>query len=68
MKIVNPSIADILFTQNNIVHNQLGIDTIRLTPNYKTFIKTIEKMGLEAVKPSKGSPVSRTIEAIEKDI
>ena len=68
MKIVNPSIADILFTQNSIVHNQLGIDTIRLTPNYKTFIKTIEKMGLEAVKPSKGSPVSRTIEAIEKDI
>ena len=67
MNVVSPSIADILFNQATITHKQMGIDTIRLTPIYSTLIKTIEKMGLKAVKASKNSPVSQTITKLLKD-
>ena len=67
MNIVSPSIADIRFSQSSIVHNQMGIDTIRLTPVYKTFVKTIKNMGLKVVAPSRNSPVSGAIKKIKKD-
>ena len=67
MNVVSPSISDILFSQSSIVHNQMGIDTIRLTPVYKTLIKVLDKMALKAVQPTRNSPVSETIRKIKKD-
>jgi len=59
--------ADIDITNNQLMVHQIGIDTIRLTPIYSTLIKVIEKMGLEAVKASTNSPVSRTITKLLKE-
>ena len=59
--------ADIDTTNNQFMVHQLGIDTIRLTPIYSTLIKVIERMGLEAVKASTNSPVSRTITKLLKE-
>ena len=42
----------------------MGIDTIRLTPIYKTVMKLVNKLGLEVTKATKNSPVSRTINTI----
>ena len=67
MNVVNPSIADILFSQSSIVHNQMGIDTIRLTPVYKTLIKVLDRMDLKAIQSPSNSPVSETIRKIKKD-
>jgi len=67
MNVVSPSIADILFSQDSIIHNQMGIDTIRLTPVYRTFIKVLDRMDLEAIQAPSNSPVSETIRKIKKD-
>ena len=50
---------------NNLMFNQIGIDTIQLIANYKTVVKLVERMGLSVTTPSKNSPVSRTITNIE---
>jgi len=67
MKIDSPSIADILFKQDSVNHNQMGIDTIRLTPIYKTVMKLVDKLGLEVTTAKKNSPISRTISNILKE-
>ena len=67
MNVVSPSIADIVFNDENIIHHQMGIDTIRLTPVYTTLIKSIEKMSLKAVQAKKGSPMNETIKKTLKD-
>ena len=46
MNIKSPSISDILFNQNSITHNQMGIDTITQIANYETVIKMVERIGL----------------------
>jgi hypothetical protein len=66
MTVNSPSIADILFNTENITHNQIGIDTIRLTPIYETVMKLVNRLGLKATKPTKNSPVSETIAKILK--
>ncbi len=67
MNVISPSIADILFNKENITHNQIGIDTIRLTPIYKTLIKVLDRMDLKAIKPIKGSPASEVVEKLKED-
>jgi len=65
-KTVEPSTAEIKFSQSNIIYNNVGIDTIQLIANYKTVIKLVERMGLSVVTPFKNSPVNQTIQDIEK--
>ena len=67
MNVVSPSIADILFSQATITHKQMGIDTIRLTANYKTAIKMLSKRGLKAIQAPKNSPVSEAIKKLKKE-
>jgi len=62
MNVISPSIADILFSKKSITHNQMGIDTIRLTPIYETVIKLV------AVKAPKNSPVNATIAKLLKEV
>ncbi|MBU1666929.1 hypothetical protein KKC13_00800 [bacterium] len=64
MKIDNPSIADILFTEENITHNKIGIDTVELIANYETVVKLVHKEGFSLFRPKK-SKTNKTFKRVE---
>ena len=68
MEVLSPSLADIVLHEKDITHQQIGIDTIRLTPVYKSVKKLLDKLDLKAVKPKRGSPVNTTITKVLSDV
>ncbi|CAA6805283.1 MAG: Unknown protein [uncultured Sulfurovum sp.] len=64
MKVDNPTVANILFNEENVTHRQMGIDTIELIANYETVVKLVEKQGFSLFRPKKAKS-NKTFKRVE---